>query len=100
MANVRAFDAQFLGCETSTLASLFLSQLSTIISQNMLTIDLLFGDYFNPIIVKATICFHSVEGIEISKLEKGLKRPSRRRRHNCALLTSNSCSITHSRSAI
>ncbi len=53
MAVVQAFDAQFLGCETSTPASLFLSQLSTTISQRMSIADVLFGDCFNPIIVRA-----------------------------------------------
>jgi hypothetical protein len=48
MAAVQAFDAQFLGRETSTPASLFLSQLSATISQRMSTADLLFGDCFNP----------------------------------------------------
>ncbi len=97
MAVVQAFDAQFLGCQTSTPASFFLSQLSTTISQRMSTADLLFGDCFNPIIVRAAICFHCVEGIESSKLEKCLRRPCRRTRQSSALLTFNSYSIAHSK---
>jgi hypothetical protein len=44
MAAVQAFDAQFLGHETSTPASLFLSQLSATISQTICNVALHFFD--------------------------------------------------------